>query len=300
MSYKAGFIGLIGQPNSGKSSLVNVLVGEKVSIVSSKPQTTRRRMVGVYTDDAKQILFVDAPGVVKPNSGLNKFLDEESRDVIQNSDALMAVLNIDEKTEEGIDKVIELVSSAKKPWIAVISKTDLPQVHRVEKIRAKLAAQGVPVLAVSATSRPEECRETLLAALTNLIPEAPGPLYETEIVSLASLREISEELIREQAFEQLHQEIPFGLAVRINRFVENEGPLIKIYADLLVAKENHRPIVIGRGGAMLKTIGSSARISLEKFLDRKVYLDLHVSVKKNWSKNPAMMKELGYVLPAHA
>lgn len=297
MSYRAGFVGLIGLPNSGKSTLMNALVGEKVSIVTSKPQTTRRRVMGLRSRPDFQAIVVDAPGVIRASSGLNMFLHEEAQDVISESDVLIAVLNIDEKSAEKLDLIIKLVSESGKPWIAVIHKTDLPQLHRPQILRDKLSKFNVPVIQGSALHESEVLAELIWEHIVPKFPFADGPLYDEELYTLSSVRELSAEIVREKCFENLHQEIPFGLAVRIVKFVEDEGKVIKIFAEIVVAKENHRPIVIGKDGQSLKKIGSDARKEIEAMTGRQVYLELKVASKRNWQKNPGVMKELGYVAP---
>lgn len=298
MSYKAGFVGLIGLPNAGKSTLVNALIGDKVSIVTNKPQTTRQRITGVFSDESMQAVFVDAPGVVQAKKGLNKFLEDEYKNVVEESDVLVAVLNIDEKSPDGLDRIIEIVSTSGKPWIAIINKTDIKEkFHRILILRNKVSDFGVPVFEVSALKKPEVVREDLLAALKERLPESPAPLYGDNIFTTQSVREMSAELIREKCFEVLHQEIPYGLAVRIIQFKEDEGPTVKIYAEIVLSKDNHRAMVIGEGGKRLKAVGVRARKDLETLLGRQVYLDLHVTIKKNWMQNEKMMKELGYVSP---
>lgn len=296
MNYRAGFVGLIGLPNSGKSTLMNALVGEKVSIVTSKPQTTRRRVMGLLSGDDFQMVVVDAPGIVNAKSGLNMFLHEEARDVISESDVLVAVLNIDEKSASQLEEIIQMVKESGKPWVAVIHKTDLPELHRPQILRDKLSAFGVPVVQGSALTEPQGLAETLAYTLKPLLPEAKGPLYDAELYTLSTTRELCAEIIREKCFETLHQEIPFGLAVKILKFDE-ESPIVKIHSEIWVAKENHRPIVIGAKGAALKKIGTEARKEIEKLIGEKVYLDLQVASKRDWQKNRGIMKELGYVLP---
>nr|HMN68171.1 50S ribosome-binding GTPase [Bdellovibrionales bacterium] len=186
MNYRAGFIGLIGLPNSGKSTLMNALVGEKVSIVTSKPQTTRRRVMGLVSGADFQAVVVDAPGVVKAKSGLNLFLHEEARDVISESDVLIAVLNIDEKSAEQLDEIIKIVSEAKKPWIAVIQKTDLPVLHRPQILRDKLSKFAVPVLQGSALKEGPALDEAVLETVKSLLPKADGPLFDQDSYTLSS------------------------------------------------------------------------------------------------------------------
>lgn len=294
--YRAGFVGLIGLPNSGKSTLMNALVGEKVSIVTAKPQTTRRRIMGLVSAPDYQMVVVDAPGVVSAKSGLNLFLHEEAQDVIGESDVLVAILNIDEKNPAQLDEIVKLVKESGKPWVALINKTDLPELHRPQILRDKLANLGVPIVQGSALTESEGIKETLLQALVPLLPKAKGPLYDEELYTLSTTRELCAEIIREKCFENLHQEVPFGLAVKMLKFDE-DGKIIKIHSEIMVAKENHRPIVIGSGGSSLKKIGTEARKEIEKLLGEKVYLDLQVASRRDWHKNRGIMKELGYVTP---
>lgn len=299
MNYRAGFIGLIGLPNSGKSTLLNHLVGEKVSIVTAKPQTTRRRVMGIVNSDSMQAIFVDAPGVVKAHSGLNLFLRDEAMDVITQSDVLLAVLNIDEENVENLDEIINLAKESGKPWLAVIHKTDLAgYIHRPQILRDRLEKMGVPVVAGSSINKAESetLVELIMEGVQALLPEAQGPLYDDDLYTTSNLRELTAEIIRERCFENLHQEIPFGLAVKILLFKEDEGPAVQIAAEIVVAKENHQPIVIGRQAQLIKKIGTEARKEIMNLLGRKVFLDLKVVTKKNWQKNPLFMKDLGYVV----
>ncbi len=299
MNYRAGFIGLIGLPNSGKSTLLNHLVGEKVSIVTAKPQTTRRRVIGIVNKESMQGIFVDAPGVVKAHAGLNLFLRDEAMDVITQSDVLIAVLNIDEERVENLDEIIKLAQESRKPWLAVIHKTDLAAyIHRPQILRDRLEKMGVPVVAGSSLKENEiaALTELVLAGIEPLLPAAKGPLYDEDLYTTSNLRDLCAEIIRERCFENLHQEIPFGLAVKIVRFVEDDGPAVQIAAEIIVAKENHQPIVIGRDAQLIKKIGTEARKEIVNLLGRKVFLDLKVATKKNWQKNPLFMKDLGYVV----
>lgn len=296
MKYKAGFVGLIGLPNAGKSTLANTLIGEKVSIVTAKPQTTRQRVLGIRTDESSQILFVDAPGVIKSTSGLNGFLGAEYQSVMTDSDVLIAVLNIDCPRMEDLIAIAETCSAQGKPWMVVITKSDFEKPQRAAILREKLQKFSVPTVAVSALHQKEAARELVLPLVKDLLPLSPAPLFDPEIYTSQTLREMVSEIVREKAFELLHQEIPYGLAVQILKFDEDTGPVIKIYANILVNKEGHKAIVVGAGGSQLKQIGQTARREIEVLTERQVYLDLHVVVKKNWAKNSMMLEELGYVV----
>ncbi|MDG0816664.1 GTPase Era [Bdellovibrio svalbardensis] len=298
MSYKAGFLGLIGQPNAGKSTLMNFLVDEKVSIVSAKPQTTRRRILGIWSTDKGQVVFVDAPGLIKSDSGLNGFLAQEAHDVINSSDALLAIIPVDEQKPEDAEKVLDLVSKSGKPWIGVITKTDIEEkAHRVMILRKMIEDRGGKSMSISATAYAGDAeeREAMLIEFLELMPASPAPLYDTELFTNENVREMAAEIIREKCFENLHHELPYNIAVRIIKFDENAA-LPKIYAEIIVSRESHKPIVIGKGASVIKKIGMDARKELEKLMDEKVFLDLNVTAKPEWFGNKRMMKELGYVV----
>lgn len=300
MSYKAGFLGLIGQPNAGKSTLMNFLVSEKVSIVSAKPQTTRRRILGIWSNEAGQIVFVDAPGVIKAEKGLNGFLAQEAEDVIKNSDALIAVVSVDEGKPEDAERVLDMVSKSGKPWIGVITKTDIiEKAHRLMILKKMIEerngkALSISVSTVSKGKEAAEDREAMLIEFLEMMPQSPAPLYDIELFTNENVREMVSEVIREKCFEILHHEIPYSLAIRIVKFDE-EGPLPKIYAEILVGRESHKPIVIGKEAQVIKRIGMEARKEIEKIMGEKVFLDLKVNCKPEWADNKRMMKELGYV-----
>lgn len=302
MSIKAGFVGLIGLPNAGKSTLLNLLVEEKVSIVTPKPQTTRRRVLGILNGQGLQAVIVDAPGVVSAKSGLNQFLEREALDVIASSDALCAVLNIDEDQKDNLDKILELVRSSHKPWFCVITKVDLiDKAHRLQRLKDELKEKSpnVKVMDVSKTWTAEDAKKFRAAfqeQMKALLPDSPAPLYDVELFTPHTLREMVAEVVREKCFENLHQEIPYNIAVRISKYDESDPGMIRIFAEIVTAKENHKPIVIGKGGSVIKAIGTDSRKELEKLLDTKVYLNLDVAVRAEWFENPRMMKELGYVV----
>ncbi|NCN42018.1 GTPase Era [bacterium] len=296
-NYKAGFVGLIGLPNSGKSTLMNSLVGEKVSIVSDKPQTTRRRQLGLVSKPEYQAVVVDAPGLVSSKKGLHEFLHQEALDVIKASDALICVLNIDEKDPKKLLQIVELAETSNKPWMVVIHKTDLPFLHRPQILRSDLEAKGVPVVTGSSATKAEQeaLNEKIMEVLPTLLPNSPAPLFLEDLYTPSTLRELSVEIIREKCFEAIHQEIPFGIAVRLLIFDESNPDLTRIYCEILVAKENHVSIVVGKKAQLIKEIGMKSRKEIQKLIGNKVFLDLKVSAYRNWDKSSHVMKELGYV-----
>ncbi len=292
---KAGFVALIGEPNAGKSTLMNALIGEKVSIVTPKPQTTRQRVMGVLTTDEAQLVFVDAPGMLKSTSGLNAFLREEAHDVIKNSDVVVALLASD-ATEKSVEELVRTVHREEKSMVAVITKCDLLKGTATPRFFKYLIEESIPFFSISALKRPEEAKEEILKAVTPLLPESDSALYDDEIYTTQTLRQMTAEAIREACFLNLRQEIPYGLAVRIVHFKEDEGPVVMISAEIIVEKDSHKGIVIGAKGAMMREIGTAARKEIEKFLGRQVFLELHAAAKPNWFQNKQLMRELGYVV----
>lgn len=294
--FKAGFVGLIGHPNAGKSSFLNRLVDEKVAAVTPKPQTTRRRVLGIVTTDEAQVVFVDAPGLVKTSTGINPFLQKELQSVIEESDVLLAIVSLDTETPEQVDEILDMVAHHRKPWAVFINKTDLQEkAHRLGKIIEKIDLrqgkyfvgtcsheEGIPKTEIL-----QFCRETL--------PSNPGPLYDSEIFTPHTMRELAVELVREKCFEFLEKELPYQLAVRIIKFDETEA-IPRISFEILVSKETHKGIVIGKGGATLKKIGTEARKEIEKLFGTKVFLQFHVAIRPQWMSNQQMLEELGYVI----
>jgi GTPase len=293
-NYRAGFVALVGQPNAGKSTLLNAILDEKVSIVSAKPQTTRTRVTGIMNRPEAQIVFVDAPGNLKSTSGLNKFLQEEVKDVIDGADVVCALLGADDSTES-VEELIGLLRKSKKPWVAVVTKNDLLGGTRTPKFFPFLIEEKIPFISISTAKRRKEAVEEVLAKVIPLLPQAPAPLFDEEIYTTQTLRQMAAEFVREACFDHLRQEIPYGLAVRVNEFRE-DGPVVMIRCELLLDKENHKSIVIGAKGQTLKKIGMDARKLIERVVGQQVFLELHVAVHEGWTKNPRIMKELGYVV----
>jgi GTP-binding protein Era len=299
---KAGFVALVGLPNAGKSTLVNALIGEKVGIISRKPQTTRKRVVGVYNEEDTQICFIDSPGRIKSETGLNAYLQKELDSVIRESDACIAMLNLDAHNKSDLLEIVKLVKESGRPWFIVINKTDLDEAMaggvREMKLRDELKDVGVPVVSISAiTNSPhgkEKLRREILDLVKERLPESESPLFNEDIYTTQTLKEMAGEIVREKCFEYLHQEVPYGLAVQVVKYDESH-PTPRVFVDIIVSKENFVSMVVGKGGMMIKRIGASSRIEFEKVIGQKVYLETHVKVKKDWFKNLETMKELGYV-----
>ncbi len=296
-NFKAGFVGLIGQPNAGKSTLMNYLIEQKVSIVTSKPQTTRRRILGIQNTDHAQIVFVDAPGLVKAEKGLNAFLEKEALEVISESDVLIAVLSLDEKDQADIEKVLNLVKDAKRPWMGIVTKTDIAEkAHRLLIIKHMVEEAGGVCHTISAVRQNKEDREELLKQIESLLPSAPAPLYDKELFTTENVRQLASEIIREKCFENLVHEIPYQIAILVRKFEEDAKPCPKVYVDVIVAKDSHKAIVIGKKAELIKKISQESRLEIEKLMQEKIYLELKVVVKNNWFEQNMLMKELGYII----
>ncbi len=292
---KAGFVSLVGLPNAGKSTLVNALIGEKVGIVSRKPQTTRKRVIGIYNEADLQACFVDSPGFVKAEAGLNHYLQEELKSVIADGDVLVAVLNLDAEKLDDLLTIAELVAKSGKKWFALIAKMDLDRDLRAERLKLELKKYNVSVVSVCAVRKLERLREIIVPLVREMLPESAAALYPNELYTTQNTRDLVAEIVREKCFETLHQEVPYGVAVKVVKYDES-GPLPKIHTEILVARESFVSMVIGAKGARIKFIGVEARKECERLLGKKIYLETHVKVKKDWTKNPLLMKELGYAI----
>lgn len=293
---KVGYIALVGPTNAGKSTLMNTLLESKLSIVTSKPQTTRRSVEGIVTTDEGQVIFVDAPGYVAPTSGLNKFLGEEIEQRILGADAVLVCIpsQIHSGDRELIQKDVEVLKKTNKPYGVVITKSDLEATPADEEFLKELFPSSAPLVKVSAQKDPTRTRKEVLELSYSLLPESEHYLYPPDQWTTMNLREIAREVIREKGFELLEQEVPYGLGVRLLSFEEEED-IVRIQADILVPKAAHKRIVIGQGGQNLKRMGMGARKDLEKWLGKKVFLGLHVVVRKNWMDDEVHLRELGYV-----
>ena len=295
--YRAGFVALLGEPNAGKSTLMNAILGEKVSIVSEKPQTTRGRMHGVLSNDQAQVVFVDAPGMIESTSGINSFLKDEVGAVVAKADVVLVVLGAD-TGDKSAARLIQIARESGKPYTVLVTKGDLLGNGRAPKSLPTLMATGVPFITVSAVKRPDEARDELMSRLIPLLPEAQAALYDEELFTTETVRKLAAEFVREACFNHTRQEVPYGLAIRIVKFeeAEIEGDLTKIYAEIIVERTAHKAIVIGAKASNIKKIGSEARQAIENLVGGKVFLDLHVDVREGWTRNKRMLKELGYVI----
>lgn len=297
-NYRSGIVGIVGLPNAGKSTLVNALVGEKVSIVTSKPQTTRKRVTGIVSEENLQAVLTDAPGFLKAEAGLNGFLSDEARSVIEDVEALIFVISLSGGSLSALKEHLELVKSSAKPVVCILNKLDEAKPAFQKEVETLVEEAGLGFVRGSLKNKSDkkEIRALVLNWFQQTLPVTGAPLYDPDIYTTQNVRDLAEEVIREAAFERLHQEIPFGLGVKIVKFDEDSETLTRIYAEVWVNRDSHKGIVVGAKASSLKGIGTKARLRLEDFLGTKVFLDLRVKVKKNWIKNDHLLEELGYVL----
>ncbi len=297
LEFRSGIVGLVGLPNSGKSSFLNHVVIDKIAIVSPKPQTTRRRQIGLVNRPQAQIAFVDSPGLVTGEKGLFKYLHQEAREVAEESDIVLVLIAIDTAKKEDIDQLIEFVANVKRPWCLGITKVDLEPFARRIVILEEIARQHkVPCFHLTTERKSHDQSEDVLNHLAKVMPVSPQPLYDTEILTTATLRDLAAETVREKCLLILSDEIPYGIGTQVRQFDESRTSLTKIAIDIWVPKESHKGILIGKKGQTLKEIGSQARRDIEKLMGHQVFLELHVVVKENWQEKNIWMKDLGYVV----
>jgi len=288
--HRAGVVAILGRPNAGKSTLLNELLGEKLAIVTAKPQTTRSRLLGILTLDDAQLLLLDTPGMHSGGKALNLALNDLVDQAAADCD--VAVLLVDLKTGWGDDyaELLKTLLKRRTPVLLVGNKADLPGAVNAAWPPAGADAAR-EILQISA--RTGEGVGRLLATLVQILPEAPA-LYPEDQISDRPMRFLAAELVREAAMEELSQEIPYSLAVEVVEYKEDRPGLTRIRADLLVERATQKQIVIGTGGAVIKKIGIRARREIEKRVEQKVHLDLWVKVEPKWSKRPKRLKSLGY------
>ncbi len=296
-THKAGYAAIVGRPNVGKSTLLNYFLGQKIAAVSPRPQTTRRKQLGILTLEDAQVIFVDTPGLHTPHHKLGEYMNEEAADALDDADVIVWMVEANVMpTEEDILIGQRLAEKRQLPaTLLALNKADLldPNVDRLplhQTAYQSLLPQAAPYL-VSA-EKGQGCPELLQAILAHL-PDGE-PFYDEEEITDFYERDIAAELIREAALVHLREEVPHGIAVRVDEFTERGETGAHIHATLFVEKESHKGIVIGQGGEMLKKIGMSARQEIEKMSGRKVFLELRVKVNKNWRSSVDALRGMGY------
>ena len=292
--FRSGFVSIIGRPNVGKSTLMNRILGEKIVITSDKPQTTRNRIKGIHTIPGAQMIFIDTPGIHRATSLFNRYMVDEALAAIREVDVILFLVEAGSPPEGQESLILELLAEVSAPVILVLNKIDLVQKSALLASMDRYARlypfrEIIPVSALSGDGV-----DQIVRSVYSLLPE--GPLYfPDEILTDLPERFIVAEIIREKVFRLTRDEIPYSTAVEVESFKERQdGGLISIAAVINVERDSQKGIVIGRKGEMLKKIGMQSRREIEQLLDAKVYLELFVRVRKDWSENPRMLKELGY------
>src|SRR5207237_1226256 len=285
---------LIGRPNAGKSTLLNRLVGTKLAIVSDKPQTTRNRILGVRNYDAAQVVFLDTPGIHRPLHRMNVRMVDAAVDTIREVDVLGLVVDVTEPPGKGDRFVLDLVKGAKAPVFLILNKIDLVKKPRLLPIMQQYAGMGSFAEIVPVSAATGDNVDRLERAIVDRLPEGE-PLYPADYLTDQPERFFAAEIVREKLLQFTHAEIPFSSAVVVDRFEEAQGPktVLKLYCTIVVERESQKPIVVGRGGEMIKRIGTAAREDLERFFDTRVFLDLHVRVKSEWREDEALLNDIG-------
>ncbi len=292
MEFKSGFVAVIGRPNVGKSTLINKVIGQKVAITSDKPQTTRSRIQCILTLDDAQIIFLDTPGIHKPKFKLGEYMLRAAESTLREVDAIFFVIDATEKFGGGEKYILERLDATDKPVILVVNKIDLIGRDKLLPIIAEYSARRnfaavVPISAADGTNI-----DALLAEAKKFLPEG-APYYPAEMVTDQPERLIVAEMIREKILHATQDEVPHAIAVDVDEFSERKGGAIFIRATIYVERDSQKGILIGKNGAMLKTVGAAARPEIEMLLGTKIFLDLWVKVKRDWRNSVGALKSFG-------
>ncbi len=294
--FRAAFVAIIGRPNVGKSTLVNALLGQKIAAVSPKPQTTRKRQLGILTTDTAQLVFVDTPGIHHPRHKLGTFLNQEAQEALQGVDVILWLVDASVRATEEDRQIASLLGGvpSRTSLVLAANKIDLVSAEalalHIEAYQAALRREA-QVISISATQNLH--LDDLLDVLISLAPIRP-PEFDEEQVTDSYERDIAADLIREACLHSLRDEVPHGVGVRVDEFAERENGMLYIAATVFVERESQKGIVIGEGGKMLKQIGSAARKEIEEMGGRPVFLELRVKVLKDWRNDENALRRLGY------
>ncbi len=295
MAYKSGFVAIIGRPNVGKSTLLNKILGQKVVITSEKPQTTRKRIKGILTTDKGQIIFVDTPGVNKPMYKFHEFLMEEAKLAVPDADVIIFLVDGSEKAGSGDKWIVQNLLEAKKDVIIAVNKVDTikdidTRDDVIKSYTDLFEGKKMPLLKISAKTGRNI--DDLVKNIYRKLPKGPKYYPEEELTD-QNMRAVVEEIIREKILRKTHQEVPHSVAVVVDTYKETKT-MDSIQATIFVERDSQKGMIIGNKGAMLKQVGSDVRKEMEEMLNKKVFIELFVKVKKDWRKKDKALKEFGY------
>lgn len=291
--FKSGFVSIIGRPNVGKSTFLNHVIGQKIAIMSDKPQTTRNKVQGVLTTDESQIIFIDTPGIHKPKHKLGEFMLKVSKNALREVEVIMFMINAQQKLGPGDQYVMEMLKGTNTPVFLVVNKIDTIQpeelMKKIEEYRHEFDfAEVVPISALEGNNV-----ETLLNTLKKYLPEGPH-YYPADQVTDHPERFIISEMIREKVLHLTRDEVPHSIAVEIEKIRRDEDDRVHVMASIIVERDSQKGIIIGKKGSMLKEIGTRARKDIENLLGSKVYLELWVKVQKDWRDRSSQLRDYGY------
>ena len=291
---KAGFVAVVGRPNAGKSTLLNHVVGEKLAMVSKKAQATRKRMNIIVMHDDTQIIFVDTPGIHEKERLLNQFMMDEALKAMGDADLIVFLAPVTDKLTE-YEKFLALAQAKGVKHMIVLTKIDhVKNIDILKKLGEYQKYQDQFEAIIPFSVNKKVGKKQLLDEIAKLLPDSPF-FYDTEILTTDNIRDIYKELIRESIFENLSDEIPYESDVTIEK-IDEEDHMDRVYATIVVEKETQKGIIVGQQGVGIKRVGKLAREQMEHFSGKKIFLDLHVSVKKGWSKNRESLEEFGYII----
>ena len=288
---KSGFVSLIGRPNAGKSTLLNRLVGTKIAIVSDKPQTTRNRILGVRNYENAQVVYLDTPGIHRPLHRMNVRMVDAAVETVREVDILGVVVDATERAGKGTQFVLDLAKDAKAAVFLILNKIDLMKRMRLLPIIDEYSKRGHFAEIVPVSAATGENVDRLERLIVERLPEGE-PAYPPDYLTDQPERFLAGEIVREKLLQFTRDEIPFSTAVVVERFDETKE-MLKLHCSIVVDRESQKPIVVGRGGAMIKQIGTAAREELERFFETKVFLDLRVRVKEEWREDDRVLKDIG-------
>lgn len=291
--FKTGYVTIIGKPNVGKSTLINYMVGEKISIVSFRPQTTRDRVLGIVNDEDSQLILVDTPGIHNPKNRLSEYMMKNVSSSIDGVDAIVYIIACDKALDEKEISQIQRYASMGTPFFIAINKCDEVKQDVIFKKIEQLKDVSSVLAIIPISAKTGKNVDYLKSEIKKILPEAEARFDEDEITD-KSTRFIVGEYIREKALKLLGDEIPYGVGIVINKFQYRENGIVDIDADIVCEKQAHKSIIIGKNGAMIKEISSQARKEMEELLQTKVFLTIFVKVKEDWRNNPSVLSNLGY------